>query len=420
MVVGSIHPRSPGSSKLENPSRRQRREPPPARRREPSVIRYFDASCRSDEKIPSFTCTSGELLWGQLQTVFEASKSDQRDTTDGPYESGPSGTILQSSFRYRANARKGVWKVEPVFIDDWHVGYVCHHEDFDGLNVVREAAKVGRSLANDHENRNIVYVNRYDWGRWVGPSLQVLLDAIGCKKSEDEILDESPSLVGYEYESGWESDYVDELTDMEVHMAKKKAKDDAQARASKKCEYFTNWFAFRFMLLDPEGIPTLIQAMKEGEELKRKNYLFHYPSGTSGQPGNEAEAVRFAPASVDPRPPFGVNVVTSTFEHELAWMKFEKGELVGFVYDGEYSDLDVSEGKELKVGGIVAKELGAANEDSDWEEDPHFVHYRSPESEDSELDMSEFEDSDFEEEDEVGRLMKGRSKHPLQLCRLLL
>ncbi|KAL2631454.1 hypothetical protein R1flu_016140 [Riccia fluitans] len=288
---------------------------------------------------------------------FKSKKSSRRGTSrlNPVIEnlSGVSGTIIQSSFRYRAKARKGVWGVEPVFIDDWHVGYVCYHEDFKGLDVVREAAGVGVSLANDHENRNIVYVNRYDWGNWVGPSLQVLLDVIGCRKCEEEIADASPSLVGYEYDSGWESDYVDESTDMAVHNVKKKSKGDAQAKADKKSEYFNDWLSCRFMLVDPAGLGTLIEAMKEGEELKRKNYLFHYPSSAAeASNGNGAELGKSAS--------FGVNVVNKRPNYALGWMKFEKGELVGFVFDGEYRDLDVPSGQELKVGGNVAPELGTA------------------------------------------------------------
>ncbi|KAL3701535.1 hypothetical protein R1sor_019557 [Riccia sorocarpa] len=356
MVVGSIRPRSPGSpsrSNLGNASRRQRREPPPPRRREPRVIRCFDASSYSNKKIPSFTCTSGELLWGQLHTVIGASKSDQRDAAGGPTERGVSGTIRQSKFAYRAKARKGVWRVEPVFIDDWHVAYVCYHANFKGLDIVREAAKVGVSVANNHKNKNIVYVNRYDWGEYVGPGLQVVLDAIGCKRSEDEITD------AYEDGIGWDS-------------------EDDELKAKEKGWYFMNWLMCRVMLVDPEGLPTLIQAMKEGEKLKDKNYLFHYPSGTSGQAGNEAR-----------KAPFGVNLVPKIREFDFGWMKFTKGELVGFVYDIAYSDLDLSRngGRELKVGGIVARELGVPDEDSDWEEDPHFVHYRPSDTEDSELDI---------------------------------
>ncbi|KAL3699103.1 hypothetical protein R1sor_017125 [Riccia sorocarpa] len=423
-VVGAVRPRSPGSPESARPSKLQKISETPSENvkataaptvsRDPVVIRDFDIN---KVAISSFTCSSGELLWGHLNTLIEGSKSDRVDTTSGPHETMGGGTIIQHNFRYRAKARKGVWKVEPVLIGDWHVGYVCYHEDVSGIDVLRQAAKVGISGANNHENRDIVYVNRYDWGHWHDPGLQLVLDTLGLQKTEDDIRN-----TAHEGDS--------------------------------EADYYWGLISRRFMLVDPEGLSAIIQAMKDGEKLKRKNYLFYYPpaaaeaietaehgkknqkldsavkvvatatsnaapeaastgetgaskgssgeevengTGSSKRAANEPEAVRSALASGNSSVPFGVNLVTKAPEYELGWMKFEKGELVGFVYDGEYSALEIyPEGSELKVGGTVAK---LENDDSEEEEeDPPYAPSSDTESTDSEPDVRYYVGSETESE----------------------
>ncbi|KAL2642106.1 hypothetical protein R1flu_009693 [Riccia fluitans] len=430
-VVGSVRPRSPGlpgddpgssrPSKVQKvtglrwadkaPTENQEVPAPPPAPRDPVVIRQFDESATS-----SFTCSSGELLWGHLNTLIEGSKSEGVDTTSGPHETMAEGTILQHNFRYRAKARKGVWKVEPAFIGNWHIGYVCHHEDVDGVDVLRQVAKVGISNANNHKNRDIVYVNRYDWGHWHDPGLQLVLSTLGLQMTEDDVRNMA-------YASG----------------------DDSKA------EYFWELISRRFILSDPSGLPTLIQAMKDGEKLKRKNYLFYYPpastetkrnaeegkiqnldsavedvpvvtpdaaapsrsantgsgmsnceeagNGTAGSPketGNGTEAMKSVAANENLSSPFGVNLVTKNTEYELGWIKFDDGELVGFVYDGEYSALEIyPAGSELKVGGAVAKMDG---DDSEEDEDPPYDPSSSTESTESQPDASYCADSETESE----------------------
>ncbi|KAL3690640.1 hypothetical protein R1sor_004291 [Riccia sorocarpa] len=418
-VVGSVRPRSPGlrgstrpsklQKVLESTSESEKAPAAPTLSRDRVVIRQFK---RVAEEITSFTCSSGELLWGQLNTVIEGSKSDHVDTPSGPHETMDGGTIIQHSFRYRAKARKGVWKVERVFIGKRHVGYVCYHEEVSGIDVLRQAAKVGISNSNNHNNRDIVYVNRYDWGHCHDPGLQLVLDTLGLQKTEDEVTDEE------------------------------------------EAEYFWELISRRFMLLDPKGLPSLIQAMKDGEKLKRKNYLFHYPpataeasetvedgktqnldsavkvlttvtpnavpeaapttgdiGGSNGKSdeeakngirsskgaGNGAEAVRSVPVPGISSGTFGVNLVTGDTEYELGWMKFDKGELVGFVYDGEYSALEIyPEGSELKVGETVANKLD--DDDSEEEEDPPYAPSSDTESTDSEPDGRYYAGSETESE----------------------
>src|SRR3989338_7338527 len=56
---------------------------------------------------PAFECTSGELLWGQLQQIITGNNETEHDSCSGPVSTGTGGTIIQSKFRYRAAARKG-------------------------------------------------------------------------------------------------------------------------------------------------------------------------------------------------------------------------------------------------------------------------------------------------------------------------
>lgn len=43
------------------------------------------------------------------------------------------------------------------------IGYVLHHVDVSAVDFVRRAAMVGISNGNTHDDKEIVYVNRYDW-----------------------------------------------------------------------------------------------------------------------------------------------------------------------------------------------------------------------------------------------------------------
>ncbi|KAG6555789.1 hypothetical protein Mapa_003030 [Marchantia paleacea] len=412
-AVGAVRPRSPGSPTSPRPSKVQKvsglrwsdklpseDERAPAAPARAVVIREFDAS--NPQGIAHFTCASGELLWGHLNTAIEGSMSEDLDTGGGPHESLTGGTIVQHNFRYRAKARKGAWKVEPAFIGDWHIGYVCYHESVNGLDILRQAAKVGISNSNDHENRDVVYVNRYDWGHWHSPGLQLVLDTLGLGKSEDDVRNMGPDNP--------DSDYLWHL------------------------------ISTRFMMLDPRGLPALIQALKDGEKLQRKNYLFSYPpsqesaapatngsvaegeaqnaeadsaapasagnaeadvsvskiaDGSAGEVGNGAAAVEST--SIDAsKDHFGLNLATKHTEYELGWMLFEKGELVGFVYDGEYSALEIyPEGSEMKLGGKVVPPL---DQDLDEEEDPPYSPSTASESTDSEASMRYYVGSEDESE----------------------
>jgi hypothetical protein len=54
-------------------------------------------------------------------------------------------------------------KVTRAFIDEQQVGFVVHHESVSPLELLKRAAAVGISHGQTHADKDIVYVNRYDW-----------------------------------------------------------------------------------------------------------------------------------------------------------------------------------------------------------------------------------------------------------------
>ncbi|GLE03412.1 hypothetical protein PINS_up012314 [Pythium insidiosum] len=110
-----------------------------------------------------FQCSSGELLWGHVNTVIEGAGSATVDTPSGPKERLTGGTILQSNFSYRVAAKRGTWKVREVQVGDYATVHVCHHASVDPADLVQRVSRVGISHSQAHGDRRIVYVNRYDW-----------------------------------------------------------------------------------------------------------------------------------------------------------------------------------------------------------------------------------------------------------------
>lgn len=252
------------------------------------------------KKSPAFfTCASGELLWGQVHTVVEGSTSTELDTTS-------------SSFHYRVAARKGQWKVASAFQDDsegkpWHIGFVCHHVDVNGLEILQAASKAGIGNAGKFGDFDIVFVNRYDWSGSHSPGCEVIVEAVTGKKvdiEEDEFEDES---------------------------------------------YYRSLVYGRFMLVDKQSYPTLVQALKNGERLEERNYVMHDTRsnsfGDSNSQGHETSS-----SSTNHDQNFGVHLVVENVEYDMGWMAFQDGQLVGFVYDGAYSAL---EGANLRLDGNV-------------------------------------------------------------------
>ena len=267
------------------------------------------------KKSPAFfTCASGELLWGQVHTVLEGSTSTELDTNLGPQDvdaTEDGGTILTSSFHYKVAARKGQWKVASAFQDDfegkpWHIGFVCHHVDVNGLEILQAASKAGVGSPGKFGDLDIVFVNRYDWSGSHSPGCELIVEAVEGKKVDFE-----------------EEEFEDE-------------------------SYYRSLGYGRFMLVDKEFSPTLVQALKDGERLEQRNYVMHdtcsNSSGDSNSQGHETSS------STNHDQNFGVHLVVEYVEYDMGWMAFQDGQLVGFVYDGANSAL---EGTNLRLDGNV-------------------------------------------------------------------
>lgn len=262
----------------------------------------------------SFTCTSGTLLWGQVHTVIEGFASTEVDTELGPQQgneggSSGGGTVLASSFRYRVAARKGEWKAEAAFLESsegepWHVGFACHHVDVDGVEVLRRAAEAGLGGNGKFADLGIVFVDRYDWSGSRSSGCERIMHA-----------DEGKEVDG-------EEDVEDE-------------------------RYNRSLVQGRFMLVDAQGFPNLMQALKDGHRLERRNYVLRTRTD-SGSPSSVSQAVAAETLSSDcGSGRFGIHLTVDGSEYDLGWMAFRNGELVGFVYDGAYCAL---EGDNLSIG----------------------------------------------------------------------
>ena len=100
----------------------------------------------------------------------------------------------------------------------------------------------------------------------------------------------------------------------------------------------------RFMLVDVEGFPHIVAALKEGVKLNAKNYAFRCRKADSDvdpstSSSSSVPAMMIQENECDLEEPFGVNLGVGEDDNELGWMAFQNGELVGFVYDGAYCDL---------------------------------------------------------------------------------
>lgn len=135
-----------------------------------------------DKLIPAsdgFVLRSGILLWGQLHTVFAGSIDPkfQGNAENFPEMFKMGGTIIQHPLRYRSAARNGKWKVRKIYGDRYfaedvgepkdHFGWIVYHEDVDPLEALVRCSRItpvtGISLKNDHVDKDVLYVNRYNW-----------------------------------------------------------------------------------------------------------------------------------------------------------------------------------------------------------------------------------------------------------------
>ncbi|CAF1690388.1 unnamed protein product, partial [Adineta ricciae] len=119
-----------------------------------------------------FHCHSGELVWGQLHCICEGYFNGRRNQYDMP-QSIPEilggGTIKQRSYKYRCRAVKGDWQAKlyrtrlSLKDEPFNSGYIIYNIDQNPVEILRRCAAVGYSLDQTHEDRSIIYINRYDW-----------------------------------------------------------------------------------------------------------------------------------------------------------------------------------------------------------------------------------------------------------------
>jgi hypothetical protein len=315
----------------------------------------------SEWKEPTlFTCTSGVLLWGQLHSLMEGFTESKLDTELGPFatsEPGSNGgTILQNAFRYRAPARKGLWKVQAAYLGGTGpIGYVCHHVEMDGADLLRRAAIVGPSLVNNHPDREIVYVNRYDWAQWGCGTGSELLEEIlkpDPKPKPPPKVAKSPQNPKIRVSTEISDEEEDDDDDDEEYDDDDEDEDEDDDDEFEKEEYEEALVMNRFMLVDVQGFPHIVAALKEGVKLNARNYAFRCRKANSDVDSSSSSvpAMMVQENECDLEEPFGVNLGVGEDDNELGWMAFQNGELVGFVYDGAYCDLY---GRYLQYGDTV-------------------------------------------------------------------
>ncbi|KAG0568374.1 hypothetical protein KC19_6G015400 [Ceratodon purpureus] len=307
-------------------------------------------SCEDWKEPAFFTCTSGVLLWGQLPTVMEGSLKTTLDSAFSPYQPPEPGFDmneyrLQHSLHYRAPARKGLWKAE----SRGPIGYVCHHVDVNGKHILRRAARVGISRFEDHVDRDIVFVNYGDWSGWGCPAaghklMTELMKPMKKRKGKTTPANPRPLKIkssaqtpddeeySSEYEEDDEEDEEEEDESDEEWPGFDTDTDEERNNAIDEREnYEEALIQNRFMLVDEQGFPQLVQSLRDGFKLHARNYLFK---------DNKKSIAESAPASQEPdsiSDAFGVNLCIGYDEShngELGWLVFQNGELVGFVYDG--------------------------------------------------------------------------------------
>ncbi|CAM6118587.1 unnamed protein product [Calypogeia fissa] len=147
---------------------------------------------------------------------------------------------------------------------------------------------------------------------------------------------------------------------------------EEDSEEEREAEYENALIMNRLMLVDEKGFPQLVQSLLDGFRLDSKNYLFRDSQG-----GNRKESCSDA---------FGINLGVGDKDNELGWLAYENEELVGFVYDGVYCDL---EGKYFLCGDT---EVEVPRSTSEYDE-----------SED------EFNEADEESEEQTSRPSLGAS-----------
>lgn len=135
-------------------------------------VLQFDTAPISSFEFPSeFVCRSGEMLWGQLQCIVEGATASMEETQETPLAGRFTGTILDHDYRFKVAAKLGTWRVARTYCQTPESpgkrfnAFVAYHESADVRNLIVQAAKIGISNDQHHKNKDIVYINRYNWVR---------------------------------------------------------------------------------------------------------------------------------------------------------------------------------------------------------------------------------------------------------------
>lgn len=267
---------------------------------------------------PSFTCYSGELLWGQLHCIaegyFNLQSKTFTDTQRTESVSLTGGNITQRNFMYRVKAVRGHWIVREILTrtnletPPFIVGFIVYNSKLaDPVQIIKRCTKVGISNKQDHEDRAIVYINRYDWS-WT-----------------HEITDR----VGQFLYAGVNDDIKENIKEMTRN---------------------------RFILADAMAGPIVIHQLKPNAP------------NVSGISRNELVKQTLILDNYS----IGVHLACPNTEFELGWMIFSesnKEELIAFVYDSAYTALEgaltLNDGRTIRTAKEWEVELDAQKKTSE-------------------------------------------------------
>ncbi|KAK2754819.1 hypothetical protein FQN54_006712 [Arachnomyces sp. PD_36] len=292
-------------------------------------LRYSSGELDPDSS--SFDIRSGVLLWGQLHSIYNGSKSQGfLGNAEHVPDMLEGGTIKQWPLGpFRCAAQNGAWNVRKVFGSHWtsptigvnwmyprasldrHIGWIMFHEDYDPVDIIERCSRIGEysgsSLGNRHIDRDVLFVNRYDW--------------FYQRKNEDN----DPDL----------RELIRQSTG-----ATRKVPDDPDFPEFCDAEYLNYRGMQHFCAIDaeefsPEFVTSYVRDCPQGEEVER---IFSREGDGQGT-----------------KRKFGTYVTSVWTEYEFAWLVFsgkkhskftEEDELIAIVYDSVY---DLLEGDRFAV-----------------------------------------------------------------------
>jgi len=122
----------------------------------------------------SFHCSTGELLWGQLDIVLESRRKARfgaevkYDGALGDKKPRGEGTVFWVEHHYRCKALTGEWRkyMYSIYSKEYKADFpfmVICHEDYTPKEIVNKSMKVSFDWKPDWD-AEVIYCNRYDWG----------------------------------------------------------------------------------------------------------------------------------------------------------------------------------------------------------------------------------------------------------------